>query len=84
MDTRHSTGGPSESAVVDEEVSPRVCADVLGKASNAGPGRVEVAGYDGATHDFDDPGKSRQSVAANRAANDDAMRRASAPLDALP
>jgi carboxymethylenebutenolidase len=32
--------------------------------------------YLGATHDFDDPGTRRQAVAANRAARDDALRRA--------
>jgi carboxymethylenebutenolidase len=67
----------------DEEVSPEVCAKVLQRAS-ASPGRIEVTWYNGATHDFDDPGKSRQSVAANRTAHDDALRRSAALLDALP
>jgi dienelactone hydrolase len=32
--------------------------------------------YAGATHDFDDPGKKRQSVPGNAAAREDALRRA--------
>jgi hypothetical protein len=32
--------------------------------------------YQGATHDFDDPSQSRQSVPANREAPDDALQRA--------
>jgi dienelactone hydrolase len=55
----------------DEEVSPQTCRKVLAGAP-AGKGTVEILWYDGATHDFDDPGKSRQSVAANRAARHDA------------
>jgi carboxymethylenebutenolidase len=65
----------------DEEVSPTVCAKVL-RGATGGP--VQVTVYAGATHDFDDPGGARQSVAANRAAKDDAMARAAALLDALP
>ena len=65
----------------DEEVSTRTCEKVL-RAASGGPVRVTV--FDGATHDFDDPGTARQSVAANRAAKDDAMARAAALLDALP
>jgi len=65
----------------DEEVSPSVCSKVLG-AARGGPIRVTV--YDGATHDFDDPGKQRQSIAANRQARDDAMGRAAALLDGVP
>jgi carboxymethylenebutenolidase len=60
----------------DEEVSPTVCAEVLGRA--AGP--MQVTTYPGATHDFDDPGKARQSDAANRDAKADAMARAAALL----
>ena len=64
----------------DEEVSPTVCADVLRKASG---GPVVVTTYAGATHDFDDPGATRQAVAGNRAAKEDAMTRAAALLDAV-
>jgi carboxymethylenebutenolidase len=61
----------------DEEVSPTVCAEVLARASG---GPVSVTTYPGATHDFDDPGKARQSDAANRDAKADAMARAAALL----
>ena len=64
----------------DEEVSPEVCAKVLARA---GGGPVAVTTYPGATHDFDDPGKTHQAVAGNRAAKDDAMTRAAALLAAV-
>ncbi len=65
----------------DEEVSPAVCAKVLGRTTG---GPIAVTAYPGATHDFDDPGAARQAVAGNRAAKDDAMARAAALFDALP
>ncbi len=65
----------------DDEVSPTVCADLLRK-SRGGP--VDVTVYDGATHDFDDPGAARQAVDANRRAKADALSRAAALLDAVP
>ena len=65
----------------DEEVSPSVCSRVLKSASGT---PVTVTLFDGATHDFDDPGPTRQSVAANRAAKADTMQRAATLLDALP
>jgi dienelactone hydrolase len=61
----------------DEEVSPTVCRSVLERATARGA-PVELIWYDGATHDFDDPGKARQSVEANRRARDDSMQRAAA------
>ena len=64
----------------DEEVSPTACAEVLAHASG---GPVAVTTYPGATHDFDDPGTSRQSDAANRAAKADAMARAATLLDGV-
>ncbi len=64
----------------DEEVSPAVCEKVL-RGAHGGPLAVTV--YPDATHDFDDPGAARQGVAANRAAKDDAMARASTLLDTL-
>ena len=64
----------------DEEVSPATCAEVLGQARG---GPVSVTTYPGATHDFDDPGKTRQSDAANRDAKADAMARAAALLDGV-
>ena len=66
----------------DEEVSPQVCREVLGRTSPpAGP--VDIAWYEGATHDFDDPGTARQAVAGNRAARRNAMGRAAALLDGV-
>jgi carboxymethylenebutenolidase len=65
----------------DDEVSPAACEKVL-RGAMGGP--VQVTVFAGATHDFDDPGIARQSVAGNRAARDDAMERAAALLDALP
>ena len=40
--------------------------------------RIEFVLYTGAEHDFDDPGNKKQSVAANRKAKEDSMRRAEA------
>jgi dienelactone hydrolase len=65
---------------VDEEVSPTVCADILRRPK---AGMVDVTLYEGATHDFDDPGAARQAVAANRSARDDVMRRAAGLFDAV-
>lgn len=61
-------------AADDEEVSPAKCHRVLDAAGRGSP--VTVIDYTGATHGFDDPGRKRQSVAANRAAREDAFRRA--------
>ncbi len=59
----------------DEEVSPAICHRVLdAAASNGSP--IKVIEYPGATHDFDWPGKKRQSVEANRTAREDVLRRA--------
>jgi carboxymethylenebutenolidase len=56
----------------DEEVSPRVCRVLLDHAS----GDIQTSFYEGATHDFDDPGRRRQSVGANAAARKDVLERA--------
>ena len=61
----------------DEEVSPRRCARLVEK-SRAHGGDIEITLYPDATHDFDDPGRRRQKVEANRAAKADAMPRAQA------
>ena len=60
----------------DEEVSPQVCQNLLGQAA----GDIKLRFYNGATHDFDDPGAKRQSVPANAAAYADAVKRAPAFL----
>lgn len=67
----------------DEEVSPKTCAEML-HAATTSHGRIEMTWYEGATHDFDDPGKSRQSVAANRTAMNDALRRSASLFESLP
>jgi carboxymethylenebutenolidase len=56
----------------DEEVSPKRCRDLLEDAD----GDIESKFYKGATHDFDDPGRRRQSIPANAKARSDAIRRA--------
>ena len=61
----------------DEEVSPAGCHRVLDAAAGNGS-PITVIDYAGATHDFDDPGEKRQSVAGNRTAREDALRRAAA------
>jgi carboxymethylenebutenolidase len=66
-------------AADDEEVNPENCRKALAGARagmNGAKGSVEIVWYDGATHDFDDPGNSRQSVAGNARAKADAMARA--------
>jgi dienelactone hydrolase len=60
----------------DEEVSPANCHRALDPASKSGS-PIDIVDYAGATHDFDDPGKKRQSIEANRTARDDVLRRAS-------
>lgn len=69
-------------AANDEEVAPLNCHRIL--PADAPDSLVKLTEYPGATHDFDDPGRPRQSVADNRAAKEDAMRRAGPLLDALP
>jgi dienelactone hydrolase len=59
----------------DEEVSPTICQHVADRSIAAGT-KLDVTLYPGATHDFDDPGGKRQSIPANAAAKDDAMRKA--------
>jgi dienelactone hydrolase len=59
----------------DEEVSPERCQDVARRSIAAGS-KIDVVLYPGATHDFDDPGRKRQSIPANAAASADARKRA--------
>ncbi len=59
----------------DEEVSPRRCAAFVDRSKAQG-GDIDIVLYPGATHDFDDPGRSRQALTANARAKDDAMARA--------
>lgn len=61
----------------DEEVSPASCQRLVD--DNRRPDNdLTMITYRDATHDFDDPGARRQSVAANAAAAADAITRASA------
>jgi carboxymethylenebutenolidase len=61
----------------DEEVSPQRCAALV--ADNRRPDNpLAMTVYQQATHDFDDPGEKRQSVAANVAALGDATKTAAA------
>lgn len=60
----------------DEEVAPRPCAQLAEQVRSRGVPDFEMVWYEGATHSFDDPGKRRQSVAANRDARSDSMLRA--------
>jgi dienelactone hydrolase len=66
----------------DEEVSPTICQHVAERSRAAGT-RIDVTLYEGATHDFDDPGEKRQQVAGNAAAKEDAMKKAIAVVEAV-
>ncbi|WP_244063374.1 dienelactone hydrolase family protein [Bradyrhizobium sp. Ce-3] len=66
----------------DEEVSPARCQDVARRSIAAGS-KIDVVVYPGATHDFDDPGRKRQTVPANSAALRDAMVRAIAAVESV-
>jgi dienelactone hydrolase len=59
----------------DEEVSPARCQDMAGRSIAAGS-KIDVVLYPGATHGFDDPGRRHQSIPGNRAALEDALKRA--------
>ena len=58
----------------DEEVSPKICASFARRAETSG--NLEWAVFEGAEHNFDDPGKKKQSNPANAAATAEAMTRA--------
>lgn len=66
-------------ASADEEVSPRICEKFAEKAKESNS--LELVVYEGAGHNFDDPGKTRQSNPANRKATQDAFRRATRFFD---
>ena len=61
----------------DEEVSPKLCQE-LNETGRRDGDQIEFVLYSGATHDFDDPGRTKQGIAANRKAKEDSMRRAEA------
>jgi carboxymethylenebutenolidase len=68
-------------ASADEEVAPLPCRQLAEQVAARGIDHFEMVWYAGATHAFDDPGKRRQSVEANRAARSDAMERAAEFFD---
>lgn len=59
----------------DEEVSPRRCEELV-KLSRKRNADIQIVLYKGAEHGFDDPGRKRQSDAANAAAKADATAKA--------
>jgi carboxymethylenebutenolidase len=59
----------------DEEVSPARCNRLVDR-SRARGGDIEFTLYPGAVHGFDDPGRRRQSEAANASAKADATAQA--------
>jgi carboxymethylenebutenolidase len=62
-------------ASADAEVSPARCEQLAARSRAAGgPGELVV--YEGAEHNFDDPGRAKQSREPNRRATEDAMARA--------
>ena len=59
----------------DSETRYALCNRLVDKSRAAG-GAIEQVSYPDATHDFDDPGRNRQSVPANQSARADAIGRA--------
>jgi carboxymethylenebutenolidase len=59
----------------DEEVSYEVCSRLVERSRKLG-GDIEIVLYPDATHNFDNPGKERQKLEANRKAKDDSIARA--------
>jgi carboxymethylenebutenolidase len=59
----------------DEEVSLSAC-QKLASATKADGGDIALTVFEGATHDFDDPGRERQGSAANVAASTETRRQA--------
>lgn len=64
-------------AAEDEEVNPAICQQFAQRAKAAGSA-FTVHVYPGAEHNYDDPGKKKQSVPANHKATEDTFRRAEA------
>ena len=64
-------------ASADEEVSPKRCEEFAKRARAAGSELQSIV-YPGAEHNFDDPGKKKQSNPANRRATEQTRHRAEA------
>lgn len=62
-------------ASADEEVNPRICEQFAKRAKDGGS-PLEYHVYQGAEHNYDDPGQKKQSVPANHEATADTFRRA--------
>jgi len=62
-------------ASADEEVSPKICEKFAEKAKRSGAD-LDIVVYEGAEHNFDDPGQKKQSKRANREATEETYRRA--------
>lgn len=62
-------------ASADDEVSPKRCEKFAEKAKKSGAD-LDLVIYEGAEHNFDDPGKTKQSKPANSEATEDTYRRA--------
>ncbi len=60
-------------ASADEEVSPKICESFARRAKEGGA-KLESVVFEGAEHNFDDPGKTKQSNPANQHATAEAMR----------
>ena len=58
-------------AAADDEVSPATCQRLAARSRALGA-RLEIVVYEGAEHNFDDPGRAKQAVEANRRATTDA------------
>lgn len=58
-----------------EEVSPEAC-ETFSKKARTNGSDLQYHVYPGAEHNFDDPGRKKQSVPANASATEDARRRA--------
>jgi carboxymethylenebutenolidase len=65
----------------DDEVSPKWCQDLAARSRAAGA-PVELVVYEGAEHNFDDPGRSKQSRDTNGRATEDARARTARFFDA--
>jgi dienelactone hydrolase len=61
----------------DDEVSPKVCATLAAQLQQHGS-EIDFVVYQGAHHSYDDPGKTKQGHAPNKAAMEDTLRRAEA------
>jgi dienelactone hydrolase len=66
----------------DEEVSTLACQKLTTASKTAGSD-IAISVFEGATHDFDDPGRERQDVAANVTANAETRRQSLALMAAV-